>query len=174
MKIRYLFLVCLSFLLLVACSQKEREVSSKGEDKVIVEKKQTVVSDSQSSNDLIAESFIKNYIEQSFDQEALDRKESDLRALAGDSSLDTALIELLALKSELAEYEKTKRLRTSASVILVERTLENSEVYKKGALYFADVTYKESSPAFSGSFERRKQYTFKIDDGKIVQFEEVL
>lgn len=172
MKIRFLFVLCLS-LLLSACSQQKAEMPEK-EEKIVVEKKQSSISANQSSYDLIAESFIKNYIEQSFDQEALDRKESDLRALAGDSSLDTALTELLALKSELAEYEKTKRLRTSASVILVERTLENSEVYKKGALYFVDVKYKESSPAFAGEFERRKQYTFKIDNGKIVQFEEVL
>ncbi|HEM3667113.1 TPA: hypothetical protein U1C81_000864 [Streptococcus suis] len=56
---------------------------------------------------------------------------------------------------------------------LVERTLEKSEVYKRGALYFADVTYKESSPAYGGSFERRKQYSFKIQDSKIIGFQEV-
>lgn len=173
MKIRYLFLVCLS-LTLVGCSQKDTEVSSNDEERIIVEKKQFTVSENQSSNDLIADEFIKLYIEQSFEQEALEKKEEDLRILAGDSSLDTALSDLLALKSEVADYQKTKAIRTSASVTLVERVLKSSDVYKKGTLYFADVIYEESSPAFSGNFERRKQYTFKIDNGKVVQFEEVL
>lgn len=172
MKIRYVLLLGLSFLL-VACSHKEVE-SKLDEKKIVVEKKQSSLSESQSSNDLVAEAFIKAYIEQSFEQEALDQKESDLRRFVGDSSLDTALSDLRALKSELADYRKTKTIRTSASFILVERSLVTLEVYKNSEKYFVSVKFKETSPAYSGEIERRMQYKFKVQNSKIFQFEEVL
>ncbi|MBF0777885.1 hypothetical protein [Streptococcus cuniculi] len=172
MKTRYVLLLCLSFLL-VACSHKEVEIKP-DEKKIVVEKEQSSLSENQSSSDLVAETFIKTYIEQSFEKENLDQKESDLRRLAGDSSLDTALSDLSALKSELAEYRKTKTIRTSASFILVERELVALEVYKNGEKYFVSVKFKETSPAYSGEIERRMQYKFKVHDSKIFQFEEIL
>lgn len=159
-------------LFLVGCAAKQNVDTEKT---VSIKPVQTSsdVQKEYSSFDVIADDFVKVYIEQSFDLEQLELKKKRLEDFAGDSSLELAVSDVVALQSELSEYQKNNVLRTSASVTLVERTLEKSEVYKRGALYFADVTYKESSPAYGGSFERRKQYSFKVQDSKIVSFQEV-
>ncbi|HEL9639349.1 TPA: hypothetical protein U1B40_001351 [Streptococcus suis] len=168
-------LVCASclLLLLVGCTSKE---TNQSEEQTVVKPIQTTNATQKeySSFDVIADNFMKTYIEQSFDLEELAQKQKKLEDIAGDSSLDVAISDVVALQSEVEEYQNSKVLRTSASVTLVERSLQHIEVYKKGALYFADVTFKEDSPAYNGAFERRKQYSFKIQDSKVVQFEEVL
>ena len=163
----------LLLLLLVGCTTKE---SIDTTEELVSVKPLQVTSDvrkEHTSFDVVADDFIKVYVEQFFDLEQLELKQKKLEEFAGDSSLELAISDVVALQSELSEYQKNNVLRTSASVTLVERTLEKSEVYKRGALYFADVTYKESSPAYAGSFERRKQYSFKVQESKIVSFKEV-
>ncbi|CRH86165.1 Uncharacterised protein [Chlamydia trachomatis] len=104
----------------------------------------------------------------------LKEKEKALKGYRGDSSLDSAIQSVSSLQVEVVEYQKTKEIQNMASVTLVERELQNMTVYQNGALYFADVSYSESSPAYAGKFDRRRQFTFKIQNGKINQFEEVI
>lgn len=169
-------IVCVG-LLLVACSSKGNEKSIELQKTSTVKSIQRKGSDSSvvdASDALLAEEFITIFINQSFDKEMLVQKEKRLVELAGDSSLDVAISDIRALKVELEAYQKTGQISTSASVTLVEREISSLTVYQNGALFFADVSYSEDSPAYVGSFDRRRQFTFKIEENKIIHFEEVI
>lgn len=162
--------------LMTACSSKKAERLESSEEKPKMSLVQSSVDriETSLSTDELAERFIKVYVEQSFNEEELANKASLLEGWKGDGSLDRALSDLQALRVELSDYLETRTIRTSASVTLVERQIQFVEVYTNGVKYLVDVSYKESSPAYSGVFDRRKLYTFKVQEGQIVQFEEVL
>lgn len=168
--------VCASLLMVACTNEKKEEAVEPQKNSTVkpIQQKEKDLSVVDTNEDQLVEEFMTVYINQSFNKELLNQKEKRLLELAGDSSLDLALSDLAGLKAELAAYEKSKTLATSASVTLVERELDDLQVYKDGAMYFVDVEYTESSPAYEGKFERRQQYTFKVEEGKIVQFEEVL
>ncbi len=163
---------------LSACSSDKTEDSKEGSKSSVIKVDDSSLKSEEkkitSSQLEFAKEFMTHYIEQSFDQEKLKEKETLLEKYRGDSSLDVAIQEVIYLKEEVEEYKKTNKIENMASVTLIERKIGNVTIYQNGALYFADVSYSESSPAFSGKFARRRQYTFKIEDGKINQFEEVI
>lgn len=169
-------IVCAS-LLLVACSSKDNEKSVEPQKTSTVKSirhKESDSSEVDTNDNFLVEEFMTVYINQSFDKEMLDQKEKRLVELAGDSSLDVAISDIRSLKAELESYQKTGQISTSASVTLVEREISSLTIYQNGSLFFADVSYSEDSPAYVGSFDRRRQFTFKIEENKIIHFEEVI
>lgn len=170
-------LVCISLLMIACSNEKKEDKTEPSQSSVVKSIDLPSSSDSsiKSSNQLkLAEEFMTTYIRQSFDLVELKEKEKALEGYAGDSSLDSAIQAVVSLQVEVAEYQKTEQIENMASVTLVERELQDMTIYQNGALYFADVSYSESSPAYAGRFDRRRQFTFKIQDGKVHQFEEVI
>lgn len=173
MKGKLLLVLCLGLMCVSACGKGE-EVAEERQENVVPLVSSSSEAGIESSYSSLAEDFITIYIEQEFDLELLKQKSAALDRYAGDSSLDIAKRDVKSLEQEVADYQRTKEVKNYASVTLVERKLHSVEVYMNGAKYLVDVTYKESSPAYAGVFDRRKLYTFKVQEGQIVQFEEVL
>ncbi|HEM3667112.1 TPA: hypothetical protein U1C81_000863 [Streptococcus suis] len=96
-------------LFLVGCAAKQNVDTEKT---VSIKPVQTSsdVQKEYSSFDVIADNFIKVYIEQSFDLEQLELKKKRLEDFAGDSSLELAVSDVVALQSELSEYQKNNVL----------------------------------------------------------------
>ncbi|OBZ00657.1 hypothetical protein BBG03_03485 [Streptococcus dysgalactiae subsp. equisimilis] len=177
-KIEILTLLLFTSLLMIACSNEKKETKTATSQSSIVR-----IADSHPGSDgkvqtdnqvQVADEFMVTYIEQSFDLVKLKEKEEKLKKYAGDSSLDVAIQEISSLQMEVIDYKKKGKIEKMGSVTLIERAIHDVTIYQNGALYFADVSYSESSPAFEGSFDRRRQFTFKIEGNKVIKFEEVI
>ena len=163
------------FIFFSFAGQEEKSVEPQKTSTVkSIRHKESDSSEVDTNDNFLVEEFMTVYINQSFDKEMLDQKEKRLVELAGDSSLDVAISDIRSLKAELESYQKTGQISTSASVTLVEREISSLTIYQNGSLFFADVSYSEDSPAYVGSFDRRRQFTFKIEENKIIHFEEVI
>lgn len=176
-KCLFIFLLASSIFMLASCGKKQPKEKEEAQTRASVTKVQPSSNSrekSMSDKLFFAEEFMTTYINQSFDLTGLKDKQERLEELSGDGSLEEAIRSIVALQAELLEYQETKQISTSASVTLVEREISSLTLYQNGALFFADVSYSENSPAFSGSFDRRRQFTFKIEDDKIINFEEVI
>ncbi|WP_449449182.1 hypothetical protein [Streptococcus suis] len=170
---KILLLVTVFFL--SACHQ----TSESNSGQLLMATKPSTVSTNSSSQQMeqqleLADEFMRMYIHQVFDLEELKTKEQRLQEFAGDTSLDEVIRAVAYMQEELKDYQETNRISTSASVTLVERRITELTVYSRGQRYFADVSYVEDSPAYSGRFDRRRQFAFKIEGQKVLQFEEVL
>ncbi len=177
MKLMQILLLIFCCSILVGCAGKQNIQTASEEDEQTVKPLESNSSGSEiltSTNDTLVENFVEIYVTQELDSKAIDKKASELKNYFLESSVyESVLMDLNDLKMQVEAYQVKKEINTSSTVRLVNKKVDSIQVYKKGALYLIDVKYVETSPLYEGEFEQRIQFTCKVEDSKIKNFEEL-
>lgn len=179
MKIYWIAVSVLVLFVLAGCTAEKKEHAEKKSDQVTAwsnskEQQTEPVSSSVGDKDLV-ERFMTAYVDQKFDLGAIDQKKQDLEAMLSPGMAENSSIlpNIAAYRSQVENWLTKKELHTSASVVLVERSIKELKIYQGEEDWLADVTYQESSPTINGSYTVHKQYLLQVVDGKITECKEM-
>ena len=179
MKIYWIAISVLVLLVLAGCAAEKKEPVEEKSDQVTAwssskEQQTEPVSSSVGDKDLV-ERFMTAYVDQKFDLGAIDQKKQDLEAMLSPGMAENSPIlpDIAAYRSQMENWLTKKELHTSASVVLVERSIKELKIYQGEEDWLADVTYQESSPTINGSYTVHKQYLLQVVDGKIIECKEM-
>ena len=179
MKIYWIAISVLVLLVLAGCAAEKKEPVEEKSDLVTAwssskEQQTEPVSSSVGDKDLV-ERFMTAYVDQKFDLGAIDQKKQDLEAMLSPGMAENSSIlpDIAAYRSQVENWLTKKELHTSASVVLVERSIKELKIYQGKEDWLADVTYQESSPTINGSCSVHKQYLLQVVDGKIAECKEM-
>ena len=164
---------------LAGCTAEKKEQAKEKSDQVTAwsnskEQQTESVPSSASDKDLVKR-FMTAYVEQRFDLGTIDQKKQELESMLSPGMAENSSIlpDIAAYRSQVEDWLTKKELHTSASVVLVERSIKELKIYQGEEDWLADVTYQESSPTINGRCSVHKQYLLQVVDGKIIECKEM-
>ena len=179
MKVCWIAVSVLVLFVLAGCTAEKKEQAKEKSDQVTAwsnskEQQTESVPSSASDKDLVKR-FMTAYVEQRFDLGTIDQKKQELESMLSPGMAENSSIlpDIAAYRSQVEDWLTKKELHTSASVVLVERSIKELKIYQGEEDWLADVTYQESSPTINGRCSVHKQYLLQVVDGKIRECKEM-
>ncbi len=179
MKVCWIAVSVLVLFVLAGCTAEKKEQAKEKSDQVTAwsnskEQQTESVPSSASDKDLVKR-FMTAYVEQRFDLGTIDQKKQELESMLSPGMAENSSIlpDIAAYRSQVEDWLTKKELHTSASVVLVERSIKELKIYQGEEDWLADVTYQESSPTINGRCSVHKQYLLQVVDGKIIECKEM-
>jgi len=179
MKVCWIAVSVLVLFVLAGCTAEKKEQAKEKSDQVTAwsnskEQQTESVPSSASDKDLVKR-FMTAYVEQRFDLGTIDQKKQELESMLSPGMAENSSIlpDIAAYRSQVEDWLTKKELHTSASVVLVERSIKELKIYQSEEDWLADVTYQESSPTINGRCSVHKQYLLQVVDGKIIECKEM-